>query len=183
MRGLTCAVVCALAVGGGQPPASTAAPTVRGLAYAGPALAGDTVVWGESFPDGSSAVIARAPGERPRVVQRIPDVNGKGHTRGFGGIPGALSASPTRIAYALSDNVTRSTDSDAVGTETSVTAQLSVAGGAFGDPLPECQGGYVSTAAEGDTVAIGYAYGDCAGVWIAGSPPRSARRAGSLRPR
>ncbi len=172
MRGLTCAVVCALAVGGSEPPAAAGAPPVRGLAYAGPALAGETVVWGESYPDGSSAVIARAPGERPRVLHRLPDVDGKGHTRGFGGIPGALSASPTRIAYALSDRVTRSTGSDTASSEVGVTAQLSVAGGAFGDPLPDCEGGYVSTAAEGDTVAIGYAYGDCAGVWIADSPPR-----------
>ena len=170
MRGLTVAILSALGVVGA--PAVAAADTVKGLANAGPALAGDTVVWGQEYADGRAAIYARAPGQPARAVLRLAAVKGKGHKRDFGGIPGALSASPTRLAYALQDSVATRHSSDSVGIEASVKAQLSIAGGAFTDPLG-CAGAYVTTAAEGDVVAIGVnGQPPCAGVWIAGAPAR-----------
>jgi hypothetical protein len=171
VRGLTIAVLCALAVVGAGPH-TAAAESVSGLAFAGPALAGETVVWGQEFPDGRAAVFSRAPGEPVRAVQRLGAVTGRGHRRDFGGIAGALSASPTRIAYALQDSVIRQDSSDSFSTEVSVEAQLSIGGAKFSNPLG-CDGAYVSTAAEGDVVAVGVVSRDpCGGVWIAGSPAR-----------
>ena len=67
---------CLLAAGGG-PPARAATDAPRGLAYAGPALAGDMVVWGELYPDRSGAVLARAPSGRVRVLTRLPPMRGR----------------------------------------------------------------------------------------------------------
>ena len=148
------------------------AETFDGLAFAGPSIAGDTVVWGQERPDGSARVLSHDAGARTRVVQRIPAANGRNRKRDFGGVPGALSASPTRVAYALQYGITTQIESDFVGIESSVKAQVSVNGGAFTDPL-DCKASYVTTAVEGDTVAIGAnTRQPCSGVWIAGTPAR-----------
>jgi hypothetical protein len=148
-------------------PASTA-----GTANAGPALAGDTVVWGQEYADGRAVLYSRAPGQPRRALLRLAAVKGRGHKRDFGGVPGAVSASPSQVAFALQDSVSRREDSDVVGIEAYVEPQLSTVGSPFTNPLG-CRGAYVSTAVEGDTVAIGvYGGQTCEGIWIAGSPAR-----------
>jgi hypothetical protein len=151
----------------------------RGLAAAGPALAGSAVVWGEERGDGSLAVVRRAAGGRARVVHRIAAPKGKHRRRAFGGVPGGLSASSTWIAYAQ-DDATVEVDGDSVSSEVDVRAYGSRNGGPFRDLLPGCGGAaYISTASEGDAVAIGQSSGECGGrdagrVWLieGQSPPR-----------
>src|SRR3954449_10557502 len=127
LRGLICGGLCVLAA---APPA--AAETVANtIASAGPALAGDTVVWGYEFPDGRAALLSRAPAAKAVTLRRYSAVHGKGHRRDFGGVPGAVSASSTRVAYALQNSVTRQTSSDTVESLVSVSPRLSVGGPFF----------------------------------------------------
>src|SRR5687768_17299122 len=83
------------------------ADTFKGRASAGPALAGDAVLWGEERADGSAVLYRRAPGQPRQAIVRLEAPTQRGHSRGFGGVPGAVAASPTRIAYTLSNGVTR----------------------------------------------------------------------------
>jgi hypothetical protein len=129
-------------------------------------------VWGQEYADGRAVLYSRAPGQPRRALLRLAAVKGRGHKRDFGGVPGAVSASPSQVAFALQDSVSRREDDDVVGIEAYVKPQLSTAGGPFTNPLG-CRGAYVSTAVEGDTVAIGvYGGKACEGIWIAGSPAR-----------
>jgi hypothetical protein len=167
-RGLTLAALCSL-LAAAPAAAETVANTIAG---AGPALAGDTVVWGFEYPDGRAALFSRAPGAPTVALRRYSAVHGKGHRRDFGGVPGAVSASPTRVAFALQNSVTRQTGSDTVGTLASVSPRLSLAGGPFFNPL-HCKAAYVSTAVDADTVALGIeGEGECNGVWVVGHPSR-----------
>jgi hypothetical protein len=96
-------------------------------------------------------------------------------------VPGALTASPTRVAYALDHEHVTDRGSDYVSTEAHVSSHLSIAGGPFSDPIG-CDGAYVSTAVDGDTV--GFAVNDrspCGGIWIAGSPKRQINADGDAR--
>jgi hypothetical protein len=70
-RGVVMVLAMAVAAGcGGAEPAGLDAGSrghrVQHLAFAGPALAGGAVVWGEKYRDGSRAVIRKRPGRRPR---------------------------------------------------------------------------------------------------------------------
>ncbi len=168
IRGLMLSALCVLAA---APPAAaeTVANTIAG---AGPALAGDTVFWGYEYPDGRAALFSRAPGAKTVTLRRYSAVHGKGHRRDFGGVPGAVSASSTRVAFALQDSVTRQTGSDTSATYASVSPRLSLGGGPFINPL-QCQGVYVSTAVDADTVALGIQGEDaCNGIWLVGHPSR-----------
>jgi hypothetical protein len=168
LRGLICGGLCVLAAA----PAAAAKTVANTIADAGPALAGDTVVWGYEFPDGRAALLSRSPGAKTVTLRRYTAVHGTGHLRDFGGVPGAVSASSTRVAYALQNSVTRQTGSDTVSTRASVSPRLSVGGGPFINPL-HCKGSYVSTAVEGDTVALGIQGEDaCNGIWVVGHPSR-----------
>jgi hypothetical protein len=167
MRRPVLVAVCVLAACG-APPAHAAPHPPRGVAYAGPALAGDTMVWGEMYPDRSGAVLSRSPGGRVRVLTRLPRMRGKGDLRSFGGIPGALSASPGRIAFALEESHSEPVGGDVVGTAVRVRPRVAVPGGRFADALPRCEAGYVSTAADGDSVAVAMVGGGCEGVWVDG---------------
>ena len=155
-RGLTLFALLALA-------APAHATTFKGRADAGPSIAGDSVVWGQEYSDGSGAVKRDG-----KVIAHFSDPAGKRRHRLFGQVPGGVSASPTRVAYAL---VTSTEDppngqGDVGGSSSEVTARLSVGGGAFTDPLG-CTGSYISTAAEGDSVALGVS-GGCEGVYLNG---------------
>jgi hypothetical protein len=164
MRGLTliCVAMCIVA-------APAHADTFKGRADIGPALAGDTVVWGEELPDGRAILYSRAPGQPRRALVRIPAATQRGHSSGFGQTPGGVTASTTRMAYTASQSVSRRSGPDTVGSTGSVTPQVSVAGGPFANPFGTCSGSYVSTAIEGDVVAVAIkADTPCGGVYVDG---------------
>jgi hypothetical protein len=174
MWGLTLLLVAAFAT-------PAAAETGDGTANAGPTLAGDTVVWGQEFADGRAVLYSRPPGQPRRALLRLAAVTGRGHKRDFGGVPGAVSASASQLAFALQDSVSTPEGDDVVGIEAYVEPQLSTAGSPFINPLG-CRGAYVSTAVEGDTVAIGVnGTKGCEGIWIAGSPARHISTDANMR--
>src|SRR5690349_19052701 len=115
MRGLTCAILCLLV---SATPAG--AKTYNGMAFAGPALDGDRVAWGTQYSDGSGAVKVDG-----RIVARFEAPSGKDRGRGFGGVPGALGLSPTRLVYALADSRALGGDGDSSSSELMVTPLLS----------------------------------------------------------
>jgi hypothetical protein len=135
------------------------AKTYNGMATAGPAIAGDSVVWGAEHRDGGGAVKVDG-----RVVARIDRARGKNRGRGFTGVPGAVSASASRIVYTLVDS--RET---AGGGSATFTPLVSAAGGPFTNPLGCTTGDNITTAVDGDTVVLGV-MGEqpCAGVYVDG---------------
>jgi hypothetical protein len=159
MRGLTCTIAACLLVA-----APASAKTYNGMAFAGPAIAGDSVAWGTEYSDGSGAVKVDG-----RIVARFDAPVGEGLGRGFGGIPGAVGFSPTRLAYALEDTRRLDTgDGDSGAHAAQVTPMLSVAGATFTNPLG-CTGAYVTTAVEGETVLLGVkGQPPCAGLYLDG---------------
>jgi hypothetical protein len=133
------------------------------MAAAGPAIAGDSVLWGTEYSDGTGAVKVDG-----RIVARFERMTGKGERRLFGGVPGALSASPSRIAYALVDTKSTGGGGDYGSGTAEATPFVSLAGAPFTNPLG-CTGAYVSTAVEGDAVAIAVnGSAPCAGVYLDG---------------
>jgi hypothetical protein len=158
---------------------SADAGPVQRLAAAGPALGDRSIVWGEEYRDGSLAVVRKRLGQRAEVIRRIAAPNGKDRQRSFLGVPGALSASEHWIAYGL-DDAKVVADGDSVSIEANARAFASRNGGAFRDVLPQCDGAaYISTASDGDGVAIGQPGATCDGkfatrVWLieGGEPPR-----------
>lgn len=90
---LACVVSCVIVQ-------SADARTYRGMAFAGPAISRDSVVWGTEYSDGTGAVKVDG-----RVVTRFERPKGKKRSRSFTGVPGAVSASPTRLVYTLVDTV------------------------------------------------------------------------------
>ena len=153
---VACAAVCLLA-----PPAG--AKTYGGMAAAGPAIAGDSVLWGTEYSDGSGAVKRDG-----RIVARFERMTGKGERRQFGGVPGAVSGSPSGTAYVLDDSRDTGGGSDYGSSTSQVSPFVSLAGAPFTNPLG-CTGAYASTAVEGDTVAIAVnGAAPCAGVYLNG---------------
>jgi hypothetical protein len=167
------ALTALLTVAGRPGEAARAAqrPPIQHLAFAGPALAGGAVLWGEEYRDGSLAVIRERAGGRAAVVHRIAAPTGNNRERGFLGVPGALSASSTWTAYGLDDAIVTS-HGDSVSSEANARGFAARGGAAFRDLLPACGGaGYIATASEGDALAIGQAGADCGGrsatrVWL-----------------
>jgi len=158
---LTCALLLTLLCA-----APAQAKTFNGMAFAGPTISGDSVVWGTEYSDGTGAVKVDG-----RVVARFERLTGKGEKRQFGGTPGAVSASATRLAYTLDDSrQLPGGDGDSGASEVRVQPYLSIAGSPFTNPIgPDCVAAYVSTAIEGDTVVISiYGSSACAGVYING---------------
>lgn len=134
--------------------------TVSHLAAAGPAIAGDAVVWGEQARSGALKVVSRS-GTATRVVQRIPPPRGRHGQRSFSGVPGGLSASEHWIAYGRDDGKCRA-DGDVVSCELDMNAYGAHDGGPFRRLLPGCDSAaYISTSSDGDGVAIGQASGRC----------------------
>ncbi|MDA0173297.1 hypothetical protein OJ998_29610 [Solirubrobacter taibaiensis] len=158
MRGLLITLVCLTVA------APASAKTYNGMAFAGPAISGDSVAWGTVYSDGSGAVKVDG-----RIVARFEAPVGEGRDRGFGGVPGAIGFSPTRLVYALADSRNLpGGDGDSGASALEVTPMLSSGGGPFTNPLP-CTGPYVSTAVDGDTVLIGVStQPPCAGVYLDG---------------
>ncbi len=132
MRGLTCLVMLMLAAA-----SPAAAKTYNGMAFAGPTITGDSVVWGTEYSDGTGAVKVDG-----RIVARFERMTGQGERRQFGGVPGALSASPTRMAYALDESrPVGGSDGDSGAHEAYVVPFLSVNGAPFTNPFG-CTGSY-----------------------------------------
>ena len=154
---------------------SQAAPaahrSIQRLVFAGPALAGGSIVWGERYRDGSLAVIRQPLGGRPRVLHVISAPTGEDRERHFLGLPGALSASSVWIAYGL-DDATVTSHGDSVSSEAAARAFASRHGAPFRDALANCSAGaYIATASAGEAVAIGQSSADCDGqsgtrVWL-----------------
>ena len=120
------------------------------MAAAGPAISGDSVVWGAEYRDGSGAVKVDG-----RVVTRFADAKGKRRSRSFTGVPGAVSASPTRLVYTLVDSRVIHASGDSVGIESRFTPLVSIAGAPFANPLGCTTGDNITTAVDGDTVVLG----------------------------
>jgi hypothetical protein len=154
---LACAGLCLVAPSAG-------AKSYSGMAAAGPAISGDSVVWGTEYSDGSGAVKVDG-----RVVVRFEDPTGKKRSRSFTGVPGAVSASPTRLVYTLVDSRVDDQGSDYVGSSSIFTPLVSAAGGPFTNPLGCVTGANITTAVDGDTVVLGV-MGEqpCAGVYVDG---------------
>lgn len=143
---------------------SAGAKSYKGMAAAGPAISGDSVVWGAEYRDGSGAVKVDG-----RIVTRFADAKGKRRSRSFTGVPGAVSASPTRIVYTRVDSRVIYSSGDSVGTESSFTPLVSAAGGPFTNPLGCKTGGNITTAVDGDTVVLGvHGPQPCGGVYVDG---------------
>jgi hypothetical protein len=134
------------------------------MAFAGPAISGDSVVWGVEYRDGSGSVKVDG-----RVVTRFAHPHGKKNSRSFTGVPGAVSASPTRLVYTRVDSRVIDEGSDYVGIASRFTPLVSAAGGPFTNPLGCTTGANVTTAVDGDTVVLGV-MGEqpCAGVYVDG---------------
>jgi hypothetical protein len=154
---LACVAACLIA-------SQASAKTYPGMAAAGPAIAGNSVVWGAEYSDGSGAVKVDG-----RVVTRFEDPKGKKRRRSFTGVPGAVSASPTRVVYTLVDWRIVDEGSDYVSEESTFTPLVSVAGGPFTNPLGCATGDNLTTAVDGDTVVLGV-MGEqpCAGIYVDG---------------
>jgi hypothetical protein len=154
---LTCAAVCLL-----SPFAQ--AKSYDGMAAAGPAISGDSVVWGTEYRDGSGAVKRDG-----HVVTRFQRATGKRRGRSFTGVPGAISASPSRIVYTRVDTLADRGGSDYGGFSSTFTPLVSVAGGPFTNPLGCTTGDNISTAVDGDSVVLGVLGAQpCAGVYVDG---------------
>ena len=135
--------------------APAGAQTYNGRAEVGPAIAGDSVVWGQKYSDDSGAVKRDG-----RLVARFPAPIGKRDQRSFGGISGSL----TRLAYTVID--TR--DTGALNEESRAGALLSSGGGPFTDPLG-CEAEYINPAVDGDNVALAVGGSPpCEGVYVNG---------------
>jgi hypothetical protein len=154
---LACAALCLAAP-------SASAKSYNGMAFAGPAISGDSVVWGTEYSDGSGAVKVDG-----RVVTRFEAPRGKKRSRSFTGVPGAVSASPTRLLYTLVDSRVVSQGSDHVGSSSTFTPLVSAAGGPFTNPLGCTTSDNITTAVDGDTVVL-CVMGEqpCAGVYVDG---------------
>jgi hypothetical protein len=144
--------------------APAGAKSYKGMAAAGPAISGDSVVWGVEYRDGSGAVKVDG-----RVVERFAPATGKRRSRSFTGVPGAVSASPTRLVYTRVDSRVVSQGSDYSASTSRFTPLVSVAGGPFTNPLGCTTGSNVTTAVDGDTVVLGVMGPQpCAGVYVDG---------------
>jgi len=158
MRGLLITLGCLTLA------APASATTYNGMAFAGPAIAGDSVVWGTEYSDDSGAVKMDG-----RIVTRFDAVTGKHRSRGFTGVPGAVSASPTRVVYTRVDRRVVERGSDYVTSTSTFTPFVSVTGGPFTNPLPCTTGGNITTAVDGDTVVLGVSGKQpCAGIYVDG---------------
>jgi hypothetical protein len=141
-----------------------------GLA-AGPALAGDSVMWGEEARNGAVRVMMGAPGREPLLVHRVRPATARKTERGFGG---TLSASAQRFAAIVSTSTVTFEESDSI-TTASTNAAVS---GRFGQPveivsgsIPRrgdqgCERGTVyerpeAVAVNGDRVAVGVISDEC----------------------
>lgn len=79
-------------------PPALAGTVARRTPEAGPALAGDRVVWGEVSRAGAVRVLAGAPGAGPRLVHRIPAPTARRTTRGFMQYASSFAASTDAFA-------------------------------------------------------------------------------------
>ena len=109
-------------------PPAAAETVARRTAAAGPALAGDTVAWGEETRAGAVQVLRGAPGASPQLVHEIPAATAAKTRRGFMSYPSSFAASAEAFA-ALTVTATVTDEGFDHVTETSEQA-------AVGGPLP-----------------------------------------------
>src|SRR4051812_33207263 len=150
--------------------------TVRHRIAAGPAFMGDSIVWGEEHRDGTSSVMRWSPGAAVEAIHRIPAPRGRNRERGFGGVPGALTASAQRLAFGLYDDVVTH-HGDSVEYNGDAAAIGAPPGGALTPLVPGCTGGYVETDIDAESVLVGEPFARCAGdraatdrVWLIDGP-------------
>ena len=65
---------------------------------AGPAFAGDSVVWGEEARNGAVRVMQGGPGHEAQLIHRVRPATARKTERGFHGTPSVFAASPKRFA-------------------------------------------------------------------------------------
>lgn len=135
-------------------------------AVAGPAIAGDAVLWGEKRAPDGLVLKEWKRGGRPRALRRIPALPGKRRYRDFGGVPGGVSGSERWKVYVRVDSHVTAQGSDFSASTGTARPFASRDGGPFRQLVPECPRGafYLSTAADGDTVVVGMTDSKCAGV-------------------
>ena len=155
---LACVVLCLVAPSAG-------AKTYGGMASAGPAISGDSVVWGAEYSDGSGAVkvdgrvvtrFERAAGQAPQPVLHRRAGRGKRLSHPARVHPRRLTGHPRgqRLAWE---------------SRARFTPLVSAAGGPFTNPLGCTTGDNITTAVDGDTVVLGVmGRQPCAGVYVDG---------------
>lgn len=159
------AVAAAALAAGLTSSAPAVAASIDRLALAGPAFAGQSVVWGEERAGGSAAVLRWTPGAgAPSLLHRTRDPRRRRRELGFTGLPGALSASSQRIAWSAMDATSRQVLSDVV----MVRARFQALGTRLASPVaalaPRCVvRGNLTTAVDGDTVALAMGHARCEG--------------------
>jgi hypothetical protein len=164
-------MVMALVLAAAAPaPAATVVRDV--MPEAGPAFAGEDLVWGEEAEDGTLTLLRGRAGEEPRRLMELPPPARKDQSTYFGGIPGDLVASPSRIAFALGSDTCKG-DGDVISCTGDVHPMVGGGEGPFERMTPGCPGGgvYVSVAVQGDTVAAALDGARCEGragseVWV-----------------
>lgn len=146
--------------------------TIPRLTFAGPALEGSAVVWGERYRDGFLGVARKRPGGPVEILRRVPP--SAELRRGFSSGLGPLSASPDWIVHTVDDAFFASPggDGDVPRFQFNVRAFGARAGAPFRDLLPQCgDASGIATASAGDAVALAQTTTICAGrfgsrVWL-----------------
>jgi hypothetical protein len=179
-------------------PAASAETVAQRTAAAGPALAGDAVMWGEESQSGTVQVLRATPGAAPQLVHEIPAPTAPKTRRGFMSVPAAFAASAERFAALTFTATVTDEGSDFVSetyapaaiagppagpaTVLSGTIPASVGGGACTDTYRVPEGVDV----DGPRVAVLEATGPCAGntptVYVATVHDATGRREVSLGP-
>lgn len=118
-----------------------------GLA-AGPAFAGDSVMWGEEARNGSVRIVMASPGREPLLVHRVPPATARRTRRGLMHIPAAFGASASRYAALVHTSTITASGSDYVST----AFTPAVVGGALSGPASVLSG---SIPRRGDTPCVG----------------------------
>ena len=142
MRALLCAGAVLLATA-----SPAAAATFTGRADAGPAIAGDTVIWSQGYSNGTGVLK-----QDGRVIGNwVAPTASEGF---FDRRISSVSGSATRIAYALENTGEEDAESNTTTTFSVASPWSSSGGGAFTNPLG-CLADSITTAVEGDTVVLG----------------------------
>jgi hypothetical protein len=98
-----------------------------GLA-AGPAFAGDAVMWGEEARNGAVRVMMGAPRREPLLVHRVPPATARKTERGFSGTASVFAASAERFGAIVSTSTVTFEESDSI----SVASTNAAVSGRFG---------------------------------------------------
>jgi hypothetical protein len=103
---------------------------------AGPAFAGDSVVWAEEARNGAVRIVMSSPGREPLLMHRIPPPTARRTRRGLIHVPAALGASHTRYAALVHTSTVTQSGSDSV----SEASTLAAVGGPLSGPAAVLSG-------------------------------------------